>query len=139
GIVLLGWFFTVVGLADWASKVKYPHVVFILVQFAPMLLLTLYGVVRGFALCRNLPQEARRKASLQRRSLSDFVSPLAIWLAALSYVCFAGIAVYLDLVVYGNTSLSRHCLVAIGSVTFAYVLNGVIVYRYLYGKKNPFI
>lgn len=138
GIVLLGWFFTVVGQADWASAVKYPHVVFIVAQFAPMLLLTIYGVVRCLQF-RGVPQEPRRTASLQRRSLTDFVSPFALWLAGLSYVGFVAIAVYLDLVVYGNASLSRSCLQAIGAVTFAYVLNGVVTYKYLYGKKNPFV
>jgi hypothetical protein len=139
GIVLLGWFFTVAGRADWASAVKYPHVVFIIVQFSPILLLTVYGVVRGFQLMRHPPLESRRSASLQRRTLSDFVSPFAVWLAAISYVAFVAIAVYLDLVVYGNETLSRHCLMAIGAVTFVYVLNGVVVYKYLYGKKNPFV
>ncbi len=139
GFTLLGWFCTVVGHADWAYEVKRPLAVFIGVQFAPLVILALYATVRGLKLLTQPSQEPRRKAILQRRTMFDFVSPFAVWLAALSYIGFVAFAIYLDLYVYGNTKLSKNCLQAVGAVTFVYAVNAFVIYKYLYGRKNPFV
>ena len=71
--------------------------------------------------------------------LFDFVSPFVVYFAVLSYFLFIAYAIYLDLFVYHNTSLSKPCLTAIGSVTLVYALNAFIIYKYLYGRKNPLV
>jgi amino acid transporter len=75
--------------------------------------------------------EAKRKATLQRRGLFDFVSPFTIVLAVLSYLMFA-VAVF---------SLPRSpfpgfaSVVSIVSITLVYALNAFVVYAVLYGKR----
>ena len=84
-------------------------------------------------------QESKRKATLQRRGLFDFVSPSVVYFAVLSYFLFVVYGIWLDLYIYDNTSLSKHCLKAIVSVTLVYALNAFIIYKYLYGRKNPLV
>jgi hypothetical protein len=137
GIALLGWFYLLVQQPDWAGSIKMRVVPYIFVQFAPLALLALYAVIRGFNLLVRPPLETKRTAVLERRGLFDFVSPLAVLLAVLSYVGFIVFAIYLDLAVYGNATLSRQCYIAIAAVTGVHALNSFVIYKYLYGRKNP--
>lgn len=139
GFLLLGWFYTLVRQPDWAVELKMQVVAYIFVQFAPLVLLALYGVVRCFKQLVQPSREARRTAILQRRGLFDFASPFAVWLAVLSYFFFVAFAIYLDLEVYQNASLSRSCYIQIGVVTAVYALNAFVIYKYLYGRKNPLV
>jgi hypothetical protein len=139
GFLLLGWFYTLVRQPDWTGELKMQVVAYIFMQFAPLTLLAVYGVVRGFKQLVQPSQEAKRTACLQRRGLFDFVSPFAVWLAVLSYFVFVVFAVYLDLEVYQNASLSRQCYIAIGAVTAIYAFNAFVIYKYLYGRKNPLV
>jgi hypothetical protein len=137
GVLMLGWFFTQVRHPGSMGELKMPLVGYIFVQFAPLVLLALYSVVRGFKSLFLPPQEPKRSAILQRRGLFDFVSPLAVALAALAYVGFIAFAIFLDLEIYGNASLSGECWTAIAAVTAIYALNTLVIYKYLYGRRNP--
>jgi hypothetical protein len=139
GLLLLGWLYTVTNHPDWAGAVKMPLVAYIVLQFAPLALFALYGVVRYFKVLVQPSREAKRTATLQRRGLFDFVSPFAVWLAVLTYVGFVVFAIYLDLEVYQNASLSKSCYIAIGVVTGVYALNTFVIYKFLYGRKNPLV
>ena len=139
GLWLLGWLFTLTRHPDWADKVSNPSVMYFLLQMSPLALLGLYGVVRCYKLLVRPSQEAKRKAILQRRGLFDFVSPFVVYFAVLSYFLFVVYGIYLDLYVYHNTSLSKPCLVSIGAVTMVYALNAFVIYKYLYGRKNPLV
>jgi hypothetical protein len=137
GVLMLAWFYTQVRQPESMGELKMALVGYIFVQFAPLVLLALYSVVRGFKLFFQPSQEPRRTAILQRRGLFDFVSPFAVWIAVLTYVGFIGFASYLDLEVYDNASLSRQFWIAIAAVTAIYALNTFVIYKYLYGTRNP--
>lgn len=137
GFLLLGWFYTQDREPDLMGEFKMPLVAYIFVQFAPLALLALYGFMRCFKLLVLPSQEPKRTAILQRRGLFDFVSPFAVGLAALTYVGFVAFAIFLDLEIYGNASLSRQCWIAIAAVSAIYALNAFVIYKQLYGRKNP--
>ena len=113
--------------------------IYFLLQMSPLALTALYAFVRYHKLLMQPSQESKRKATLQRRGLFDFVSPFVVYFAVLSYFLFVVYGIWLDLYIYDNTSLSRHCLKAIVSVTLVYALNAFVIYKYLYGRKNPLV
>jgi hypothetical protein len=137
GFLMLGWFYTQIRQPDSMGELKMPLVGYIFVQFAPLVLLALYSVLHGFKLFFLPSREPRRTAILQRRGLFDFVSPFAVWLAALTYVGFIAFAIFMDLGVYDNAGLSRQFWIAIAAVTAIYALNTFVIYKYLYGRRNP--
>jgi hypothetical protein len=139
GLVLLGWFYTLVPQPDWAARVKIPQVVFIFAQFVPLLALTVYSVLKHFKTLMQPSQGVKRTAILQRRRLFDFVSPFAVWFAVLTYVGFVALGIYMDLEIYRNANLSRSFYIAFAALTAAYALNGFVIYKYLYGRKNPLV
>jgi hypothetical protein len=139
GLVLLGWFYTLVPQPDWAAKVKIPLVVFIVTQFVPLLFLTVYSVLKHFKTIVQPSQDVRRTAILQRRGLFDFVSPFAVWLAVLTYVVYVALGIYMDLEIYQNTNLSKSFYISFAALTASYALNGFMIYKYLYGRKNPLV
>jgi hypothetical protein len=138
GLGLLGWLFTVTQRENWAGEVSNVTILYFLLQMAPLALLGLYAVIHYKLVLAPL-QEGKRKASLQRRGLLDFVSRRALVVAVASYVLFIPTAICVDLYVYGNTTLSRYCYTAIFGVTLTYALNAFVIYKTLYGKKNPLV
>jgi hypothetical protein len=139
GVLLLGWLFTVIQRPDWVSEVGTPAVVYFLLQMSPLPLVALYAVVRYHKVFMQPSHETKRKATLQRRGLLDFVSPFAVYLAVATYFLFIAYGIWLDLYVYENTSLSRPCYTAIIVVTLIYAMNAFIIYKSLYGKRNPLV
>jgi|SRR5688572_14789311 NhaP-type Na+/H+ or K+/H+ antiporter len=139
GLLLLGWLFNRIQQPGWAGEVTVPAVIYFFLQMSPLALIALYTVVRYHKVLTQRSQESKRKATLRRRGLFDFVSPFVVYFAVLSYLLFVVFAIWLDLYVYDNTSLSRHCLKAIVTVTLVYALNAFLIYKYLYGRKNPLV
>ena len=139
GVLLLGWLYTLTRRPQWVDEVTKPVLVYYFLQMSPVVLLGLYAVVRYHKVLLQPSQEVKRKAMLQRRGLFDFVSPVAVLVAVLGYFTFVAFAIYLDLVVHRNEVLSRACLGAIGAVTLVYAVNAFIVYKYLYGRRNPLV
>ena len=139
GVLLLGWLFVLIQRPDWIGEVKTMAVLYLMLQMSPLALFALYGVVRCRKLLKQPSQETKRTASLQRRGLFDFVSPFAVYFAVASYFLFVVYAIWLDLYVYDNATLSSHCYRAIISVTLVYALNAFVIYKYLYGRKNPLV
>jgi hypothetical protein len=79
------------------------------------------------------PPETRRTASLQRRGLFDFVSPYAVFLAALLYVLFAAAMVYFWLNPFPDFN---HPLWPLRGITFGYSVNAALTYWILHGRRN---
>jgi len=138
GVFLLGWLFTVIQQPEWRDEVSRLTVTYFFLQISPMLLLALYAIVR-YKLRKQQPQEAKRKAILQRRGLFDFVSPFVVVVAILTYVLFIVYGLYLDHYVWLNTSPSKECYNAIAAVTLVYALNAFVIYKALYGRNNPLV
>lgn len=139
GMALLAWLFMIVQRPEWVQLGIKVVVLFFYLQLSPFMLTFVYVIVRYRKALLQPTQETKRKATLQRRGLFDFVSPSAVAVAIASYVLFIPFAICVDLYVYGNSSLSMYCYGAIGSVTFVYAWNAIIVYKYLYGKKSPLV
>src|SRR5687767_12145633 len=135
GLLLLGWLFSYMRRPDWDDgPVEALIFVYFVVQVLPLGLLAWLGFSVNKVLKRAL-LEGKRKATLQRRGLFDFVSPFSVFLTVLGYVLFAAFVIYIQ----------RHPfpgfagLINIGGVTLIYALNAFVVYRMLYGKKmHPF-
>ena len=139
GLLLLGWFYTLIQHPDWTEKVTKRAVIYFFVQMSPLALTALYAIVRYHRILLQPSQETKRKAILQRRGLFDFVSPSVVYLAAFSYFLFVAYGIWLDLYVYDNATISKRCYIAIISVTLVYALNAFVIYKYLYGRKNPLV
>jgi hypothetical protein len=133
GLLLLGWFFSYMNRPDWDEGwVGGMLTVYFFLQNFPIILIAWFTTRFKKLHGRSAP-ESRRKASLQRRGLFDFVSPLAVVLAVLSFASFAAFMFY----------VARHPfpgfagpLVNIGVVTLGFVLLGFVVYRQIYGRKT---
>jgi hypothetical protein len=134
GLFPLAWLFSYTQRPDWDDgPVEALVGAYFMVQAFPMVLFALFGVMHRKAL-KNL-LEAKRKASLQRRGLFDFVSPFAVFLSVLSYFLFVAYVLYIE----QNPFPGFHGYITIGVITLGYALNAFGVYKVLYGRKfNPF-
>jgi hypothetical protein len=139
GVSLLWWLFTLIQHPDWGGDVIKLTISYFFLQMSPLILLGVYSVVRYRKMLLQPSQETKRKATLQRRGLFDFVSPFVVFVAVASYLLFIPFAICVDLYVYQNTSLSKYCYQAIAAVTLVYALNAFIVYKRLYGRKSPLV
>ena len=139
GLVLLAWLFTLARRPDWSDDVAQWVAFYFMLQMAPLICTSVYAIARYHRVILQPTQEARRTATMQRRGLFDFVSPVAVVIAVLSYVLFVPYAIWVDLVIYGNATLSKQCVITLAAVTLVFVLNTAVVYKYLYGRKNPLL
>lgn len=133
GLVTLAWLSNYLRGADWDDgPVEALAAAYFLLQVLPMFVFALTAARYRRLLLPLL--DRKRTATLQRRRLFDFVSPLAVIVALASYVFFAG---YVALIArdpfpgfQGRTTLA--------GVTLLYLLLGASVYWQLYGRNaNP--
>jgi hypothetical protein len=132
GLLLLGWLFAYMRRPDWhEDPVILLSAAYFMVQYIPILFVTWLG----FRWTREHKQsllEGKRKATLERRGLFDFVSPVSAILAVVSYVFCVAFVLYQQQEPFPGFAL-------IGVLTIVYVAQTVVVYRALYGKKSsPF-
>jgi len=133
GLVLLGWLFRHMRSPDWdVGLVSLLLRGFVVVQVLPFVLIGLIGAwVKRRALTRSTP-EVKRTASLQRRGLFDYVSPITVFLAVVGYFLFAAFVVYIQqhpLPGFPGYRLLR-------TVTLIYALNAFLAYWLLYRRKR---
>jgi len=135
-LLLLLWLFSYTQRPDWAVG---PVTILAVAQlFAgwmlPILFTAWIGVRYNKKHRQSLP-EAKRKATLQRRGLFDFVSPYIIFVAVLGYFLFAAFVISLQ----HRPPFGLAGLIMLGGVTLCYAADAFAVYLTLYGKKaNPF-
>jgi hypothetical protein len=136
GFLLLVVLFPYLRRPDWhAGKVVAMVTVYFLVQALLPLGLVVWRGGQFSELHRRSLLEGKRKATLQRRRLFDFVSPLMVSLAVLSYFLSAALVIYLQ----PHPFVGFAGLVNIGALTLVYAVQAFVVYAVLYGKKpNPF-
>jgi len=133
-LLLLCWLFSKVGHADWdEGKAGLLATGYFIVALG----LPTYLSVR-FAVGFNKEHKAvqgKRTANLQRRGLFDFVSPVVVCLAVLSYFLYAAFMLYIEQHPFPGFAGP---LINIGVVTLAYAANAFGLYITLYrGKKSP--
>jgi hypothetical protein len=136
GLLLLIWLFGYLRRPDWDDgPVEILVTVYFLMQaLLPLAIVIWFGVTFNKAHKRPVV-EAKRKATLQRRGLFDFVSPFTICLAVLTYLMFAAAVFSIRQSPFPGFA----GFVNIISITLVYALNAFVVYAVLYGKKpNPF-
>jgi magnesium-transporting ATPase (P-type) len=133
--LLLVWLFSDVWRADWnPGKAEALITLYFLAAFMLPVLLFARFVARFNK--EHKPAERKRTAILQRRGLFDFVSPLTVFVAVLSYFLYATFVIYIEQHPFPGFA---GALINIGVMTLLYALNAFAVYISLYGKKgNPF-
>ena len=136
GLLLLGGLFSYLRRPDWTDGPAEMVVAayFLLQALVPLALVIWFGVRFNKAYQRPV-QEAKRTATLQRRGLFDFVSPLIVVLAVLCYLLFVVAVLSLPQSPFPGWA----GFVNIAGITLVYALNAFVVYAVLYSKKpNPF-
>ena len=134
GLVVMGWFYGYLQRPDWDDgPVETAATFYFMAQALPLGVLALMGF-RHRKTLRNL-LGGKRTAVLQRRGLFDFVSPVSVSLAALSYFLFVAYVIYLE----QDPFPGFQGPITIGGVTFLYAMNAFCIYKQLYGRNSsPF-
>lgn len=102
-----------------------------MVQFFPFILLEFSGF-KQFKLMREADKRTTRKATLQPRRLSDFISPFYIWIAAITFVVYVLFELYMpNLQFHWNSD----AFVRISSLVVCNLIFAVIILWNLFGKK----
>lgn len=101
-------------------------------QFLPIVLIVWF-TARFNKVHRRSPPGGKRKAILQRRGLFDFVSPLTVALAVLSFFLFAAFSFYVAQDPFPGFAGP---FVNIGLVLLMYVLLGAVLYWVIYGRRS---
>jgi hypothetical protein len=132
GLLLLGWLFSYMRRPDWDEDPVVALIsVYFMMQMLPLFFLAWFGFRFNKVHKRSL-LEGKRKATLQRRGLFDFISPFIVFLAVSSYFLLAAFVIYIQSKPFPGFAL-------IGVLTLVYASQAFVVYRALYGKKsNPF-
>jgi hypothetical protein len=135
GLALMGRLFNHIQQPDWEDgPVEALAGLYLMVQVLPLCLIAWFARRYSKVLERLL--EGKRKAALQRRGLFDFVSPLTVFVAGLSYLLFVAYVFY---IAQNPFSGFAGPLINISGVTLIYAVSAFVVYRRLYGRKlNPF-
>ena len=132
GLLLLVGLFNYMRRLDWKDEsVIALSAAYFMMQMLPLMFVTWIGFRLNKKHKRSL-LEAKRKATLQRRGLFDFISPFIVLLAVSSYFLVVAFVMYFQRKPFPGFAL-------IGVLTLTYASQIFIVYRTLYGKKaNPF-
>lgn len=131
GLALLGWLFNYLQRADWDDgPVETLVCLYFGLQVLPFCIVVWFGVTLNKVL-RPLMLEGKRKATLRRRGLFDFVSPFVVSLAVLAYFLFAAFVIYLREQPFPGFA----GFINIGGITLVYALNAFVVYMTLYERR----
>jgi hypothetical protein len=132
GLLLLGGLFNYMRHLDWKDEsVIALSAAYFMMQMLPLMFVTWLGF-RLNKKHKGSLLEGKRKATLQRRGLFDFISPFVFFLAVSSYLLVVAFVLYFQRKPFPGFAL-------IGVLTLTYASQIFLVYRTLYGKKaNPF-
>jgi hypothetical protein len=135
GLMLLAWLFSHMRQLHWdVGFVEALVAVYALVEgLLPLGLVAWHGV--RLVHKRTLLLDGKRKGTLERRGLFDFVSPLVVSLAVLGYFLFAAFVIYIQ----RDPFRGHYAFIYIGGITLVYAAQACVIYAVLYGKRpNPF-
>jgi hypothetical protein len=137
GVLLLGGLFSYMRRPDWDDgPVEGLIAAYFVLQMLPLALIARSAFRFNKAL-RLSSAEEKRKASLQRRGLFDFVSPFAVFLAASGYFLYVAFVLYIEQHPFPGFAGP---LANIGMITLLYAVMSFAVYGALYGRKsNPLV
>jgi MFS family permease len=129
GVLLLGWLFSYVRSLEWDEG---PVIVVISLYFFMQMLPISVVAWLGFKfnkMHKRTLLERQRTATLERRGLFDFISPLIVVLAIASYFLFTGFVTYVQPKLLPGFAL-------VGVLTLVYASQAFVIYKALYGKKT---
>ena len=130
GLLLLAWLFSYMRPGWNETSVIALMSAYYVLQISPLVFVAWLGFRFNNAHRRSLV-EAKRKATLQRRGLFDFISPAVVFLAIFGYVLFVVFVLYVQPKPFPGFAL-------IGVLTLTYALMIFVTYRAIYGKSiNP--
>lgn len=133
GLLLLGWFLRYMQDPAWdEGTVGGIITAYFFLQYLPLALIT-WLTTRFNKVHRRSSPGGKRKAILQRRGLFEFVSPLTVVLAVLSFLLFASFAFYIEQDPFPGFAGP---FVNIGIVMLMYVWLGAVLYWLLYVRKT---
>ena len=134
GLLLLGWMYSYTRRPDWDDgPVETLAGMYFVLQVLPLLLVAFLSLRSNKKALRNSTPDVKRKASLQRRGVFDFVSPFVVSIAVLGYFLYAAFVMYIE---QHPFQAFAGAFINIGVVTLVYALNAFIVYMRLYGRKS---
>ncbi|MEW6991075.1 hypothetical protein AADZ91_10335 [Colwelliaceae bacterium 6441] len=135
GILLLAYFlFIVPDYNEHLNILDDLPLLYGMTQFIPLFMLELLGF-KHLKLMRQQNTETSRKAELQPRRLFDFVQPLHLLLAIITYIGFIAFELYIS-----ELTLNEDATVKIATVTFVNIMFIVLAMVNLYGKKrDPYL
>jgi len=132
GLLLLGWFLRYMQDPAWdEGTVGGIITAYFVLQYLPLTLVAWF-TTRFNKVHRRSSLGGKRKAMLERRGLLDFVSPLTVVLAVLSFLLFAAFTFYIARDPFPGFAGP---FVNIGIVMLMYVLLGAVLYWLLYVRK----
>lgn len=140
GLSLLGWLNNYMQRPNWDEGVVVAAVcAYSVIGWLPLCLTAWFGARFKAKVLEHSSPDARRRATLHRRGLLDFVSPFVVALAALGYLLFAAYAIYAEQHASNFPGFKPWLGFALlATLTLTYALSALVVYKTLYGKKiNP--
>src|SRR5438105_8683493 len=88
GVLLLVWLIAYMQRPAWDKRwVVFPVMGYFVLQWLPMIVTAMAGL-RHMKVLKAFLTQTKRKATLKRRGLFDFVPRGVVWLAALAYLLF---------------------------------------------------
>ena len=132
GVLLLGWLFSYLQRPDWddGPVEALVSVYFLAAQLSPLMFAAWIEVRFKKLLDRLL--DGKRSAVLQRRGLFDFVSPITVFLAVLSYFLFVAFVIYIAQDPFPGFAGP---FINIGMFTLIFAMQAFGVYTLLYGRR----
>jgi hypothetical protein len=131
GLLLLAWLLSHMRRTGWDEGPVIPLIsAYYALQMLPIVFVAWLGFRFNSAHRRSLV-EAKRKATLQRRRLFDFISPAFVFLAIFGYVLFVVFVLYVQPKPFPGFAL-------IGVLTLGCALLAFVTHKAIYGKStNP--
>jgi hypothetical protein len=134
GLLLLGWLYRYMQRPGWSDgAVKALTGAYFLVQMLPLIAVAIITARSNRSATRRATPEVKRKASLQRRGLFDFISPYTVGLAAVLYMLFCALAIHIARNPFPGFAGPG---INIGIVTLGYLLQAAVIYARLYGRRT---
>jgi hypothetical protein len=132
GLLLLGWLFMHLRRPDWnAGKVPDLLALYLCVQISPVAFMG-WKAARSTKALKSSLKVRKRKAVLQRRGLFDFVSPVIVLVAGLSYLLFVALGLYVRRHPFpGSDDLGGLVI-----ITLMWGIVAFVVYGWLYGSSR---
>jgi hypothetical protein len=132
GLLLLGWLFSHMRRPDWnEEKVGGLLTLYLFAQVSPLAFMG-WKAARSMKALKSSLGDGKRKAVLQRRGLFDFVSPFILFLAALSYVLFVALVLYIRQHPFPGFGGLTNIVI----ITLVWAFYAFLVYGCLYGRNR---